>query len=86
MVDDMYRHPMGRLGRMRMSHMMADTAEELHAMADRIGVARRHFQGDHYDVCMEKRAIAISLGAVAVTMRELARWRMAKRQSVPIDT
>ena len=32
-------------GRMQMSHMIADTLPELHEMADKIGVARRWFQG-----------------------------------------
>lgn len=47
-----------RFGRMVMCHMLADSPDELHAMADRIGVARRHFQGDastpHYDICKAK--------------------------------
>ena len=30
--------------RMLMSHMIADTLDELHEMADKIGVSRRHFQ------------------------------------------
>lgn len=72
-VDDMHLTAMGRLGRMRMSHMIADTDAELHAMAERIGVARRHFQGDHYDVCLAKRRLAVEAGAVEVTMRNLVR-------------
>lgn len=73
-VDDM-RAPLGRL---IMSHMIGDTDDELHAMADRIGVARRHFQGNHYDVCQTKRHQAIDAGARAVTRRTLglmALWR-----------
>jgi hypothetical protein len=54
-VDDMR----ARYGRMVMCHMVADTEAELHAMADRIGVARRWYQGDHYDVCLAKRALAL---------------------------
>ena len=66
-MDD-YRAPFGR---MAMCHMKADTEDELHAMAALIGVARRWYQGDHYDVCQSKRAKAIQLGAVPVTAREL---------------
>lgn len=55
-VDDM-RAPYGR---MIMCHMLADTTEELHAMADKIGVARRWYQGDHYDICKAKRAQEVS--------------------------
>ena len=77
-VDDMYRHPMGRYRRMKMSHMVADTASELYAMADAIGVKRRWVQYPgsairmHFDICMSKRALAIKLGAVPIGMRELA--------------
>lgn len=70
-VDDM-RAPYGR---MVMCHMVADTLEELHEMADRIGVARRWFQGDaswpHYDIALSKRKLAVEFGAVEVTRREL---------------
>ena len=71
-VDDMHELPMGKFRRMKMSHMIADTEEELHAMADKIGVARRWYQGDHYDVCKSKRTIAVRHGAVEITLRELA--------------
>lgn len=59
-------------GRMVMCHLVADTPAELHAMADRIGVARRWFQDPktmnvstpHYDICKSKRALAIEAGAI----------------------
>lgn len=57
-------------GRMVMCHMIADTPDELHAMADRIGVARRWFQTPprasfwHYDIAKGKRAIAVAAGAI----------------------
>ncbi len=78
-VDDMYRYPMGRFGRLKMSHMIADTEEELHQMADKIGVSRRWYQGDHYDVGMTKRAKAIRYGAVEISMRELGKRVVARR-------
>lgn len=72
-VDDMYTVPMGQFRRMKMSHMIADTEAELHKMAAAIGVARKWYQGDHYDVCMSVRAKAVKLGAKEVEMRELVK-------------
>lgn len=83
-VDDMHRLPMGRLGRMKMSHMIADTEAELHAMADRIGVARRWYQGDHYDIAMSKRDAAIAAGAVPITLRQLACMAALRRKGLPM--
>ena len=75
-VDDMYQYPMGQFGRMKMSHMVADTLDELHAMAQKIGIARRHFQdkhsGAHYDVSMSKRELAIEKGAIPIELRTLS--------------
>lgn len=57
-------------GRMTMCHMIADSPEELHAMADCIGVARRWFQQPpkasfwHYDIAKSKRALAVAAGAI----------------------
>ena len=76
-VDDMQTS----FGRLVMCHMMADTLDELHQMADRIGVERRWFQGPlkhrrpHYDIAMSKRALAIKFGAKEVTGYEMmTRW------------
>ena len=70
-VDDMHLYPAGQFGRMKMSHMIADTETEMHAMADRIGVARRWYQGDHYDIALSKRALAVAAGAREITWRQL---------------
>ncbi len=64
------------LGRMLMSHMIADSVEELHEMADRIGLKREWFQDHgfpHYDICQGKRWLAIRHGAVPVTTRMMVR-------------
>ncbi|RJK97779.1 DUF4031 domain-containing protein [Vallicoccus soli] len=54
------------------SHLVSDTGyDELHAFAERLGVPRRAFQGDHYDIPEELRDRAIALGAQDVTGREL---------------
>jgi len=67
-------------GRMLMCHMLADTEAELHEMAGKIGVARRWYQGDHYDICLAKRALAVQFGAKEVTSRELVKVRRCQPQ------
>jgi len=71
-VDDMYRLPMGRYRGMKMSHMIADTEEELLQFADKLGLKRSWYQGDHFDVSLSVRTKAIAMGAVPITLRELA--------------
>lgn len=82
-VDDMF----APFGRMKMSHLMADTTEELLAMADALGLRREWLQHggtarEHFDVSMSKREQAIGFGAVALTARDLARMRIRKREGV----
>ncbi len=56
------------------AHLVSDESyEELHAFASRLGIPRRAFQGDHYDVPTELRAQAIGLGAAPIAARELVR-------------
>jgi hypothetical protein len=74
-VDDMK----ASFGRMKMCHMIADSEEELHAMADRIGVARKWYQGDHYDIALTKRTLAVEAGAVELPMRVLASMAIRRR-------
>lgn len=56
-------------------HMLGTGLDELHAMADRIGLRREWFQGNttfaHYDVQRRKRALAIEAGAVPIGFGEL---------------
>ena len=79
-VDDM------RAGfrRMLMCHMIADSAGELLAMADRIGVARKWIQypgtpREHFDICLTKREQAVAAGAVEISQRELGLRLRARR-------
>ncbi|MFC3550418.1 DUF4031 domain-containing protein [Lysobacter cavernae] len=55
----------------RWAHLMADRLDELHAMAERLGLPRRAFQnktsGAHYDVPAQLRERALALGAVAIS-------------------
>lgn len=49
-------------------HLVADSLEELHAFAARLGLKRAWFQGrasyPHYDVTVAVRARALALGAL----------------------
>lgn len=60
---------------MLMSHMLADSLDELHAMAEAIGLRRQWFQSKashpHYDVCDAKRREAIKRGAVPASRRQI---------------
>ncbi len=56
----------------RWSHLVSDVSyDELHDFAARLGVPRRAFQGDHYDIPASLRQSALALGAEAVSAREL---------------
>ena len=58
--------------------MVSDESyDELHAFAEQLGIPRRAFQGDHYDVPTDYRERAIELGAVPITSRELVRRLVA---------
>jgi hypothetical protein len=72
----------------RWAHLMADTLDELHAMAARLDIPRRAFQnktsGAHYDVPAELRERAITLGAVAISRhreRELVKTVIARAKA-----
>ena len=53
--------------------MSDESLDELHAFADRAGIPRRGFQGDHYDVPEDHRDEMLAAGAVLVESRELVR-------------
>lgn len=67
-IDD-YR---GQFRGMVMCHMVADSLEELHALAEQIGLRQEWFQDKavpHYDVSLSRRKLAIACGAVSVPIR-----------------
>ena len=73
-------------GRMVMCHMVADSLDELHEMATKIGV-RRWFQSGsrpHYDICKSKRRMALRFGAIEVDelrIVEVAKECMERRKA-----
>lgn len=54
------------------AHLVSDShPDEIHSFAARLGIPRRAFQRDHYDVPAELVDRAVELGALAVPAREL---------------
>ena len=75
-------------GRMLMCHMVADRIEELFGMADRIGIAHRHFQPGsfpHFDLSLTYRGRAIRNGAIEVERHDLVRVMRAYRDLIRTD-
>ena len=75
-VDDARISFKARGRSMLMCHMLADTQEELHEMAESIGLRPEWFQEgrfNHYDVSLSKRTAAVRLGAREVTAREMVK-------------
>ena len=61
-----------------MCHMIADTQLELLQMADKIGVQRKWIQHfgthkEHFDICLNKKNIALQNGAIEINFREYAK-------------
>ncbi|TFV49425.1 DUF4031 domain-containing protein [Blastococcus sp. TF02A-35] len=63
----------------RWSHLVSDVSyEELHAFVEaELGIPRRAFQGDHYDVPEDLYDVAVEAGAQPVASRELLSRLMA---------
>lgn len=56
-------------------HLFADTTDELHQFAARLGLKRSWFQNrvnfPHYDLVPSKRNLAVKKGAIQVTRAEM---------------
>ena len=58
------------------SHLVSDASyAELHEFAAELGIPRRAFERDHYDVVAERYAGAVAAGARPVSSRETLRRR-----------
>ncbi|MDX3530407.1 DUF4031 domain-containing protein [Streptomyces sp. ID05-39B] len=56
------------------SHLVSDVSfEELHDFADELGVPRRAFERDHYDIPSHRYQEVVEAGAVEVRSREVVR-------------
>jgi hypothetical protein len=82
--------PVHGFGRMIMCHMLADTRAELDAMADKIGVARKHYQNPtdpkisfpHYDICKSKRTLAMNHGAAEGSRRAIGAYMRSVKAAI----
>jgi hypothetical protein len=74
-VDTVREYPEAGLRHTRFCHLLADTREELEAMAEALGVPHRFFQDHpwrwHHDLPEHLRARAVELGARELTMHEV---------------
>ncbi|MEU9986212.1 DUF4031 domain-containing protein [Streptomyces sp. NPDC007971] len=60
------------------SHLVSDASyAELHLFAEELGVPRRAFERDHYDLPSHRYADAVAAGAVQVSSREVVRLLQA---------
>lgn len=72
-----------RYGR-RWSHLVSDVSlEELHAFAEAVGIPRRAFEGDHYDVPEERYPEVVAAGARPTSGRDLLRALVASGLRMP---
>jgi predicted metal-dependent HD superfamily phosphohydrolase len=66
------------------SHLVSDRSlAELHAFAQEAGIPRRAFDGDHYDVPVERYRDLVARGAVEVSGAELVRRLVASGLRIP---
>ncbi len=76
---------------MKMSHLQADSDEELHVFAARLGLRRGWHQpgsrpeASHYDVSDSVRLRAIKLGAIEETVGEGSTRRRSAREALGED-
>jgi hypothetical protein len=74
LVDELREYPGVALPFTTWCHMATDgDLDELHAFAARLGLQRRWFQRDHYDLPPHGRGAAVALGAEEVRTGELLR-------------
>jgi hypothetical protein len=87
-VDTVRDYPGAGLRFDRFCHLLADTRDELHAMADQLGIPRRFFQDHpwrwHHDLPEHLRAQAVALGAREVTMHEVGELLRRRRAQARI--
>jgi hypothetical protein len=86
-VDTVRSYPGAGLRFSEFCHLLADTRQELHEMAEQLGMPRRFFQDHpwrwHYDLPAHVREHAIELGAHEVTMHDIGALLRRRRAELP---
>jgi Protein of unknown function (DUF4031) len=86
-VDAIREYPGAGLRFTRFCHLLADTREELHAMADELGIPRKYFQDHpwrwHHDLPEPLRARAVELGAEEVTLHDVGALLKKRKSELP---
>jgi hypothetical protein len=85
-VDTVRSYPDAGLRFTEYCHLLADTREELHELAQRIGMPRQAFQDHpwrwHYDLPAPLRPLAVAQGARQVTMHDVGALLRRRRREV----
>ena len=86
-VDPLMQHGWKLRGHVVKScHLYADTLDELHTMAERIGLKRKWFQEHpflpHYDLTAVRRLAALRAGAKEASRHEMVAVLRARRLSI----
>ena len=88
-VDTVRSYPNAGLRFTEFCHLLADTRDELHAMADALGIPRRFFQDHpwrwHHDLPEPLRPRAIELGAVEVDIHAVGALLRQRRQAYELS-
>lgn len=87
-VDSVRSYPHAGLRHTEFCHLLADTREELHAMADLLGIPARYFQDHpwrwHHDLPAPLRPRAVALGAIEVTLHEVGALLRARKAALAV--
>jgi hypothetical protein len=87
-VDTVRAYPGKGLRYERFCHLLADSREELHAMADALGIPRHYFQDHpwrwHHDLPEPLRARAVELGAREVTLHEVGELLRSRKRALDV--
>jgi len=88
-VDTVRAYPGAGLRYTEFCHLLADTRDELHTLADQLGIPRRFFQDHpwrwHHDLPAPLRERAIALGAREVTLHEVGALLRRRRAALAAD-